>query len=373
MKSKLDIFKLIESIRTNVLEMNYMTLLNPIALYSGDPSKIALQFIYLKHVFHLSKLLNISIKELELLVNCPFYDFYKIPKKNGGVREITAPEKTLKRIQQKINQFLQAYYYRIKPDGVYGFTINPKKNDKTYCNILENAAMHVGRKFVLNMDLENFFPSIKASRVKQLFESGFFLFEEHLSSVLALLTTYQKCLPTGAPSSPVISNFICYDMDVALIEFCKSHQLTYTRYADDLTFSSDEYVEQSIIEALKTIIQNHHFKINPKKTRLQSKFRRQTVTGLVVNDKVNVNRRFIKNTRAMIHDIEQNGVFQATQNHFNSSEFEPKDIVSFVNKIYGRIGFIGQIRGKEDRVYQKMKQKFESAMLVEVWEEGVDL
>lgn len=134
---------------------------------------------------------------------------------------IHAPAKELKRVQKRINYFLQSYYLWIKPDAVYGFVINPNYYDKR-CNIVENARNHVGKKHLLNLDLLDFFPGITARRVKELFLSEYFQFSDRLAIALALLVTFRGRLPAGAPTSPVVSNFICIEMDNELQNLSKN-------------------------------------------------------------------------------------------------------------------------------------------------------
>src|SRR5690606_22088658 len=109
-------------------------------------------------------------------------------KKQKGKRRICAPDERLKIIQKQLNFFLQAYYLSVKPNEVHGFIINPKYLEGK-CNIVENAKMHTGKKYVLNIDLKDFFPSISAGRVMEVFTSHFFAFNEQIATALTLLTT----------------------------------------------------------------------------------------------------------------------------------------------------------------------------------------
>ena len=252
---------------------------------------------------------------------------------------------------------MQAYYLWIKPSEVHGFVINPHYLGNP-CNIVANAKVHVGKKHVLNIDLKDFFPSIPAKRIKKLFTSPYFDYSEQMAIALTLLTTYKAKLPTGAPTSPVLSNFICLELDACLRTFCKENGLLFTRYADDLTFSSDNIILQDTILDIILLIRENGFAINEKKLRVQSSSRKQTVTGLTVNEKVNVDRRLLKKIRAMIHDLTTNGIDAATQRHFNlkttiDSEFQRR----FIHRLEGYINFVGQVRGKHDSVYLKLKSR----------------
>jgi RNA-directed DNA polymerase len=305
-------------------------------------------------------LLKTYITEFESIINDPKYIQFKIGKKKGGKREISAPSKRLKQLQRHLNYFLQGYYLYAKPTGVYGFVINPTYLGKT-CNIAENARNHVGKKYVLNIDLKDFFDSISAKQVKALFTSASFGFTDEIATALTLLTTYKGRLPQGAPTSPVISNFICMSLDADLHKFATENYLTYTRYADDLTFSSETKIESDTILDIINLIHKNRFKINERKLHQHSKNSKQTVTGVVVNEKVNVDRKFIKKTRAMLHDMIKNGVDIATRNHLKiEAELDEKQRSLFIHRLEGNIHFIGQVRGKNDFLYGHFKIQFDN-------------
>ena len=318
----------------------------------------ALALLSLESPNELCRFLKISMHPLEEIINIPVYEHYTVKKKRGGERHIHAPEKPLKKIQKRLNYFLQAYYLWIKPDEVHGFVINPHYLG-SHCNIAANAAVHTGKKHVLNIDLKDFFPSISAKRIKNLFTSPFFNYNKQIANALTLLTTYESKLPTGAPTSPVLSNFVCLGLDVCLRTFCHENGLQFTRYADDLTFSSDTLISQDTIQHIIRLIRENGFEINEKKLHLQSSNRKQTVTGLTVNEKVNIDRKLLKRIRAMLHDLTTNGIDAAAQRHFKlktpvGSEWQER----FIFRLDGYINFVGQVRGKEDAVYRKLKGHF---------------
>ena len=319
-------------------------------------------FLSLENRLELCQFLAVSMSELEAIINTPVYAHYTVKKKRGGERHIFAPEKRLKQIQKRLNYFLQAYYLWIKPSEVHGFVINPHYLRK-HCNIAANAKVHTGKKHLLNIDLKDFFPSISAKRIKDFFTSSYFNFSEQIAIALTLLTTYEAKLPTGAPTSPVLSNFICLELDADLRTFCQQNDLRFTRYADDLTFSSDAFIAQETVENIKKLIVKNGFEINEKKLRMQSYNRRQTVTGLTVNKKVNVERKLLKKIRAMLHDLTKNGIDAATKKHFHLNTITDDKLYNrFIFRLEGYINFVGQIRGKNDAVYLKLKQSFSGKM-----------
>jgi RNA-directed DNA polymerase len=234
----------------------------------------------------------------------------------------------------------------------------------TYYNIVGNAKVHTQKKVVLNIDLKDFFPSISAKRVKDLFASSYFNFNDQIANALALLSTYQGKLPIGAPTSPVISNFVCLSLDHDLSAFCKVHKLAFSRYADDLTFSSDIPISTDQILDIINIIKKNQFKINEKKLRLKTNNRKQIVTGLTVNEKVNVDRKLLKKIRAMLHDFTRNGIDSATKNHFNlKSAVETEHRAKFIQRLQGYINFVGLVRGKNDALYLRSKMSFDEMFI----------
>jgi RNA-directed DNA polymerase len=309
------------------------------------------------------RLIKTNFYELQDLINNPVYIHFRISKKKAGYREISAPDSRLKKVHKKLNYYLQAYYLCIKPDEVTGFIINPKYLETKH-DIIENARMHVGKKYILNIDLKDFFSTISAKRVKDLFSSDLFYFDEQITNALTLLTTYNGKLPTGAPTSPVISNFLCLKMDQQIKDFCISNSIQYSRYADDLTFSSNTEINQNLITEIIKIIKQNRFEINEKKLRVRRSDQKQVVTGIVVNEKVNVDRKLIRKVRAIIHDIFNNGLEAAAKRHLNlKGVIDRKDQIYFKNKIEGYIRFIGQVRGKEDAIYNKLISDFNKSLV----------
>lgn len=318
----------------------------------------ALLFLSVDKASELCRLLKTSFFELEDKLNKPGYNCYTVKKRRGGTRQIFAPERRLKAIQKRLNYFLQAYYLWIKPHEVHGFVINPHYLDP-YCNIAENAKVHVNKQHVLNIDLKDFFHSISARQVKVVFSSACLNFNEQLSTALALLTTYRGKLPVGAPTSPVISNFICLQLDSDLTSFSRQNNLAYSRYADDLTFSSDTVISTDILLDIINLIKKNHFRINEKKVRLKSYHHKQTVTGLTVNKKVNIDRRLLKKIRAILHDLTTNGIEIAVQRHFKIENIEQSHKDKFLRRLEGYINFVGQVRGIKDPLYLKKKSAYE--------------
>ena len=163
------------------------------------------------------------------------------------------------------------------------------------------------------MDILDFFPSFNFGRVQGYFEkSREFMFSKEVSTVIAQLVCFNGELPQGAPTSPLIANLIFNIVDMQILPITKKYKLNYTRYADDMSFSTNDYKFKQnyvyFIEELTNILEKNGFGVNTEKTRLQYYSKRQEVTGLTVNDKINANRKFINETRAMANQLYKTGM-----------------------------------------------------------------
>ena len=307
----------------------------------------------LKNSLALSDLLRFEFNSFKRVIENANYREFSIPKARGGKRTIEAPDEYLTVIQKRLNRYLQAVYFKMKPYNVYGF-IQDVKDEPIKHNIITNAERHVGKNYVLNIDLKDFFHSFSAVQVRDYFQSSRFNFSHDLAICIALICCWKSRLPMGAATSPVISNMLCIDLDESLIAFAEHYGLTFTRYADDLTFSSDNRISSEMIDEIKCLIADKKFVINNKKFRLQSKFRQQTVTGIKVNNKLNIDRRYIRNVKAILFDIKINSLENAAMRHYEVTKVDEKLLRTFVLSIAGMINFIGQVRGKDDSIYCKL-------------------
>lgn len=294
------------------------------------------------------------------------YSEFKIPKKSGGYRRILQPKTSLKIIQQKLNQVLKAVY-EPKP-STHGFTVGR--------SIVTNAQAHLRQRYLLNIDLKDFFPSINFGRVRGLLMAKPYNCTEEVATVLAQICCYDNQLPQGSPTSPIISNMICSKLDSQLQYLAKKYQCIYTRYADDITFSTSrfkfpqrlalfsiEYNEIFLGKELREIIKDNGFIVNESKIRLQSRYGHQEVTGITVNEKLNINRKYIRRIRAILHAWEKYGREKTqaefwekyyTKHHFYRNE----DYFPMITR--NRIEFIGFVRGKDDRIYLKFLKQLAS-------------
>lgn len=280
-----------------------------------------------------------------------------IVKKRGGNRTISAPLRGLKNMQRKVADLLSEPY--LPKRCVHGFVSKR--------GIITNASVHTGKRFVINMDLKDFFPSIHIGRIIGALTGSPFDLQKEVAVTLAQICTFQGVLPQGAPSSPILSNIICRSLDNALLSLAKECRADYTRYADDITISTNlhhipeqlgKIVSDTFVPSvrLRKIIEDAGFVLNEEKTRYSSAQGRECVTGLVVNEKVNVPRFYIRRVRAILHSWEKFGIERAAEEHF--AKYSPKvpsdvDLVMrFKRKVAGMIGYIGMVKGKESSVYK---------------------
>lgn len=293
------------------------------------------------------------------------YKKFDIPKKSGGRRTIYAPSSPLKIVQTKISQLLEAVYFVKAP--VHGFV-----HDRS---ILTNAERHLekGRKkFIFNADIKNFFPTITMERVENLLKAFPYNLPPFVAQTIARLTCFMSFLPQGAPSSPIISNMICAKMDTRLRRLAQSNKCVYTRYADDITISTDLLVFPGNIASydpnngltvagmeFQAAIEENGFKLNEKKLRLQSKYKKQEITGLVVNTFPNVPRRFVRQIRAMLFAWEKFG-YESAEKEYNEkySKSIGRKASSFKKVIRGKLEFLRMVKGDTDAIYLKLRNKF---------------
>ena len=271
----------------------------------------------------LAEAMGVTLEELRFLAfnrkvsKTTHYQQFLVEKKSGGVRKISSPMPRLKKVQHWI---LKEILEKIPlHDAAHGFI---KQR-----SIATNAQTHINKSIVINVDLQDFFPSIHYRRVKGVFvHLGY---SEQLATILALLITEadtdqveyddtvfyvqtgERYLPQGAPTSPAMSNRLCLQMDKRLLGMANSLGFDYSRYADDLTFSThsvDDSTVKKLLWRLEQIIIDEGFQIHPDKTRIMRKHQQQEVTGVVVNRQLSLDRKKLKRFRALLFQVETDGV-----------------------------------------------------------------
>lgn len=291
-----------------------------------------------------------------------------IPKKDKDFRVLKAPNDELKFLQEKIKKILEVKYNSVTaPSLVHGYVKSFNKDVRT---IRSNAEKHVGKKYVFNIDLENFFDSITPTKAYRcLGYSPIDIKSSHEIKVSLLEICFVRVddkyvLPQGAPSSPILSNIACRDLDYMLLHVAKQYNQVVTRYADDITFSGNKDINyKDLLNTLTQRLKKHGFRINPSKVRLKNSNQRQIVTGLVVNTRVSPKKEYINETKVMLHNWAKHGLGVATERYksiYNISDFSE---IKFKNTIEGRIDFIGSIlngfnKNHPSPLYSKLQEKY---------------
>jgi RNA-directed DNA polymerase len=297
------------------------------------------------------------------------YHHFEITKRSGGMRQISAPRGLVRDLQTTLLPVLREIHQR--HPSAHGFL------DKH--SVVTNASPHTGKRWVLNVDLADFFPSINFGRIRGLFMAPPFLMGPKAAAVMAQICTHRNGLPQGAPTSPVLSNFIAAALDRRLTRLAREHRCTYSRYADDITFSTDQALFPPALavvdaaasqaekvragDALERAIMACGFAVNHGKVRLQGRYGRQVVTGLGVNHAVNVERTRIRKIRAMLHAWEKFGLAAAGAEYFDKYAATPRGGrpenpgAVFRSTVYGQLAFVKMVRGAGDSVFLKLCAK----------------
>lgn len=322
-----------------------------------------------KILFSLIKYLGVDADSFYRVLKTPDNKKYKtfyISKKTGGKRLIEAPiDKDLVTILEKFKKLLEQKYIEYLPSCVHGYVCGR--------NIISNANAHIcgSHNFILKIDIKNFFNSITYERLYKLFSKIWYdkkLQKTRLDvstlNAMCIISTCNKHLPQGSCVSPILSNMICKKMDKELSAYARKNNAIYTRYADDITFSFDNnndllaFIEGNppysknfqLKSSLVDIFIRNKFVVNDKKVHLINKSKSQRITGIVINEKINVKRQYIRNIRALIHNVESK-----------------KTAVS--KSLIGKVNFLRQVRGRNDilackyasRINRLMKPPFPDA------------
>lgn len=290
--------------------------------------------------FQLSLYLNISegfLKNITLNNNIDKqYNEFTIPKRNGGDRIITAPKEKLKSIQV----------------WIYGNILSKIQIScaaKAYVkgkSIVDNAKFHLRKNNLLKIDFEDFFPSIGFEKIYSVFLNAGYT--KGVSYLLAKLCSYKNVLAQGAPTSPSISNICCKLLDKRLLRYCQYNSMCYTRYADDISISSNNFFKKSNLETIAKIIKEEGYIVNKNKTKLLPKNSRHLITGVITNTKLNVLKKIRLKLRQEIYFCKKFGVNNHLSNQGKIYSFYKEHLygmayyILMINKSLG-LKFINQL------------------------------
>lgn len=305
----------------------------------------------------LAVLTNCSKSQLVLMANNPEYSIYEIPKrKKGEVRLIEDPNEELKDVLTRLNTLLQCVYLKYRPNCVYGFTI--RRGNEEERNILNNATQHIGCKYLLNIDLKDFFHNISRNRVLDIFKKYGKKSNKELLATLAKIVTFKSRLPMGAPTSPVLSNFALIELDNQLEALCKNLNIVYTRFADDFSFSSLFPIDEICIDLIKSTIEQFGLIINENKVHLYTSDAEKIVTGLIVKDTVCLPKDYLSLLKMEINNFAN---LMATNNRYKLET--PNAKVNLIKQeIKGKWNFANLVEPENALVlelYESMQEIFE--------------
>ena len=309
------------------------------------------------------------------------YTEFESPKRSGGKRQISAPSKDLKSLQRRVADLLQSCVNEISAETdrvdtvAHGFIAGR--------SIISNARPHVGKRYVFNLDLKDFFGTITFPRLYGYFmKDKNFLLPKKAATILAQIACHNGKLPQGSPCSPVMSNLIGHILDMHLVRLAAENGCTYTRYADDLTFSTNRPIFPEAIarrsdsetngwvlgKQLAGLIKKCAFDVNHQKTRMQYRDSRQAVTGLTVNKKVNVSYEYRREVRAMVNSVLKSGGF-----HFNSTDIDGAGVKTAVKtagslqQLHGMLNFVDWVSEFNLKLRRKNSYNFHKPIFEKPW------
>lgn len=294
------------------------------------------------------------------------YKQFKIKKKSGGFRLITAPKnQSFMLMLRYVNEIFKAVY--TPSNHAMGFTEGR--------SVVTNAEMHKGQNYVFNIDLKDFFPSIQQARVWARIQLKPLCFKRPVANLIAGLCSVKEIMedktvryvpPQGAPTSPILTNMICDKLDHRLAGLAKRFGVNFSRYADDITFSSMHNVYQAngdFRKELKRIVEGQGFAMNESKTRLQKLGARQEVTGIIVSKKLNVTQKYVRDIRNVLYIWDKYGYSAAFGKFLPKYKVDKghvkKGVPDMVNVLDGKLMYLKMVKGEEDCVYVRLKNKFD--------------
>ena len=266
------------------------------------------------------------------------YKVFKIKKRNGKYRTIYEPSPTLKHIQKQIlNNILNnksiSRYAKAYHKGI---------------SLMDNALPHINKKIILKLDIKDFFDNI---RFYDIYNNCFSIeyFPKSIGMLLTYLCTYNNHLIQGTPTSAYISNLVMKEFDSTIGNWCESNNISYTRYSDDMTFSGDFDVKE-VIKKTRSMLNKLGLRLNYNKIHVIHSNSRQSVTGIVVNEKLQVSNDYRNKIRQEIYYIKKYGI-ESHMNKININICKK----SYIKQLYGKILFVLQINNSDKEFLEYKK------------------
>lgn len=310
------------------------------------------QFLAVKTVKSFCELFEIPQARIPAFLASISYTSFKIKKKSGGYRTIEDPCRELKDLQNILNDYLQCVYFFCMSKGAHGFVATPDNDHRTRRSILSNAAVHLGSKYLLNIDLMDFFHSVTLDKIKAIFEQSPFNMNLDLVELLSQIVSFNGYLPMGAPTSPVLSNFAFIPLDKVLQEIASSKKLYYSRFVDDMSFSGSQEITQEDLKELTAVINKFEFKINTSKIKFFGPDDTKIITGIsLIDNNLSLNESYLNQIRKELQNLKQINLISG----YYKSE-QPNYIEKYKRSLQGRLQFVKMVLGINNSSYKELNQ-----------------
>jgi len=308
-----------------------------------------MQLIDVRTPAQLARALFYDLHGLKALIEIQGYRHFTIPKQDGSKRTIEAPHKPLKTVLSTLASQLQDAYYSLRPSCSHGF-IKTGNRGASY-HIVSNASAHLGCRYLVNIDLDDFFHQVDEAKVHRIFAMDCFRFNRETEELLTKLVCYHRRLPMGSPASPVLSNFAMLQADAELMGYASAYHITYTRYVDDLSFSSTKPLPLNFMPDIKSILQSHRFVADPQKEKWFGKEDTKWVTGLILTNSG------IQLPLTFFEDLED--TLATARMMIEKCLWLPPEMIGPIKNalhqtLAGRLSMVKQVYGQGDGVYNKL-------------------
>ncbi|MCC6412765.1 MAG: RNA-directed DNA polymerase [Saprospiraceae bacterium] len=306
----------------------------------------------------LSRLLGITTARLADTAEAPAYATFYVDKRNGGKRLIEDPAPPLKALQRRLNDLLQGLYWLERSEAAYGFVVNPL-DDPHPRHIVTHAERHLGCRRLINVDLEGFFHQIDNDRVRKTLLAPPLQLEAEAVELLVALTTWKGRLPMGAPTSPVLSNLAFRDEDLYLTRFARDRGWLYTRYADDLTFSSrnQDMEPHHLHEIVQHLEDGLKYTVHPEKRRYSDDGDIKSVTRLVLEgNQVTLPEEYFHQLDETLNDLSS-----ARRVHHRMGGRHTLWLEDYNARIEGLLSYARYVLDERDPVYMDLKRRYDDA------------
>jgi RNA-directed DNA polymerase len=307
-------------------------------------------------IYDIAQLLAVNRNNIVLYSKNPKYYIYEIPKNNGKKRLIEDPHPPAKDILRKLNQYFQASYFYKRPASVYGFCISSTNEEER--NIINNAKRHIGQPYMLNIDLKDFFHTVTQTKVERIIRHNFKNFNRELQQIVVDITCFKGRLPMGAPTSPVLSNFDCIPLDESLLQYAQHSGIKFTRFADDLCFSSQQPITKIDVEVIRDAIQKNGYIVNEEKVKHFDKNETKYVTGLVVGEnEISLPLHYLPQLKSEIERLQHT---MLVEQRFQTG-MSNKKLKLFYQELLGKWNFANMVLNQSEELFQ-LRDQLENAL-----------